>query len=431
MSGYSVPDLLVPSPFRQLAALLNGVNPGAEPIDLSIGAPQHPIPDFVAEEFGKDLTPLSRYPAITGTPALRDAIVAWLNQRFILKEALEPRHVLPVNGSREGLFYAAFLAKAICRKVDPVVLVPNPGYPTYVGAAKASDCQIFTFPERPDGLCGPDMIDPARLDRAIAVYLHSPSNPQGALASQSLWQSWILAARRHSFFIFADECYSELYRDDPPLGVLTAALALGGDKPFERVVTFNSLSKRSNIPGLRVGFTAGDPDFMTAFAAFRNVSGPQMPEPAQQIAIRALKDEVHVAENRRLYNAKFDLAQEILGVCPPEGGFFLWLDCGDLGGEVTAKRLWAEVGIKSVPGKYLTYAPSGVEQPPSEEYLSDQYPGDKYLRLALVAPDLATTREALERVSRVLVPSFPNPTSYSANKATLPSTTSTRKEATA
>lgn len=430
MSGYSVPDLLVPSPFRQLAALLDGIAPGAEPIDLSIGAPQHPLPDFVAEALGQDLSPLSRYPAITGTPALRQAVADWLNKRFDLHGTIEPGHILPVSGSREGLFYAAFLAKAIGRKSDPAILVPNPGYPTYFGAAKAAGCRLLPFPESQDGLCAPEVFGAAILDQAVAVYVHSPSNPQGSLASHSLWQSWISAARRHSFFLLADECYSELYRTTPPVGVLQAALALGGSNPFERVITFNSLSKRSNIPGLRVGFVAGDPDFMTAFATFRNVAGPQMPEPTQRVAICALSDEAHVADNRRLYNAKFKLAEEILGVSPPEGGFFLWLDCENLGGEATAKRLWAEVGIKSVPGRYLTYREAGLTH---SEAGAQQGDCDRYVRLALVAPDLSITREALERVARVVprTASHGKGRSVHFNTASLATTPAAHKEASA
>lgn len=391
MSAYSVPNLLVPSPFRQLAALIGDLEPGAEPIDMSIGAPQHPLPDFVQEELVKDLLPLSHYPAITGIPPFRRAVADWLDRRYGLGSAIEERHVLALNGSREGLFYVAHLVKDICQKPDPVIVIPNPCYPTYIGAAKAAGCRIVTLPDTPTGLSDPRDVDAAELDKAVAVYFHSPSNPQGAVASKETWQQWIEAARKHKFFLVADECYSELYRDTPPVGALEAALDLGGSNPYERVVVLNSLSKRSNMPGIRAGFAAGDPDFITAFAAFRNVSGPQMPVPTQRVVIRALGDEDHVAANRKLYNSKFKLAQAILGVTPPAGGFFLWLDRGEEGGVATARRLWAQAGIRSVPGRYLTYDPIG-----------GGHGNDRYLRLALVSADMATTKAALERVAGVL-----------------------------
>ena len=393
MSSYQVPNLLVPSPFRQLDALLNGVEPGAQPIiNMSIGAPQHALPGFVAEELARDLEPLSHYPAIMGTADFRQAIADWARVRYDLGDQIRPDHTITLNGSREGLFYAAFLAKDIAQKQDPVIIVPNPCYPTYIGAAKAAGCRIVTLPDTPDGLNLPSAVSTDDLDHAVAVYFHSPSNPQGAVATREMWHDWIEAARHHKFFLYADECYSELYRDKAPLGALQVALEMGGENPYERVVVLNSLSKRSNMPGVRAGFMLGDAGFITAFTAFRNVSGPQMPVPIQRVAIRALSDETHVAENRKLYNAKFDLVKQHLGIEPPEAGFFLWQDVGDMGGEAAAKTLWREAGIKSVPGAYLSYSETpGMPQP-----------SDRFLRLAFVSEDLETTAEACRRIAKAL-----------------------------
>ena len=384
-------------PFERLALLLEGIEPGADPVDMTVGGPKHPMPPFVGEAIAEALSSFRPYPAIDGTAAFRDAVHAWLDRRYGLGGFLRERGaVLPLSGSREGLFFAGIAARDHLKKPDPaVVLFANPFYQAYPAAAHAIGAEAV-----PLRAAGPDTVlpdlssaPPGALDRAVALYVASPANPQGTVAAIEDWQALVALARRHDLMLFADECYSEIYREraGPPPGVLAAAKAMGGG--LDRVVAFNSLSKRSNLAGLRCGFAAGDPAFMDRFRRFRNQAGPQVPAPIQAVAVRALADEAHVAENRRLYDAKFAAADEILsdvfGPVVPEGGFFLWLDLSPVGGSddvAFARELWAATGVRAVPGSYL--ALTGPDH---------NNPGDGFLRLALV-DDLATVRRALVRL---------------------------------
>lgn len=391
------------SPFQRLADLLAGVEPGRPPIVMAVGEPRHAVPAFVGPVLAGEIQGFGRYPAIRGTDAFRAAVAGWLDRRYRLGGAVDPATmVLPLNGSREGLFFAALEARSASRKrVDrPAILVPNPFYQAYAAGCVAAGCEAVMVAAGPETgfLPDPSGLPPDLLDRTVAMYFASPANPQGSVVSLAGWRSLVELARRHDFMLLADECYSEIYRDVPPPGVLEAAVELGAG--FDRVVTFNSLSKRSNLPGLRCGFAAGDPAFLSGWAAFRNMAAPQVPNPVQAVAVAALADEAHVEENRRLYNAKYAAAERILGnrfgpVTPP-GGFFLWLDVkgrGEAGldpGEAVALRLWRQAGVRCVPGSYLSAAgPDGVN------------PGTDYLRVAMVE-DLATTEAGLARIVEIL-----------------------------
>jgi N-succinyldiaminopimelate aminotransferase len=387
------------SPFQRLARLISGIAPGASPIDLAVGEPRHPIPPFVGPVLSANLDGFGRYPAIRGTDGFRCAVADWLDRRYALGGMIDPEtSVLPLNGSREGLFFAALEARDAAgpKSGRPVILMPNPLYQAYAAGADAAGAEAVALSPAERGGVLPDLagLDPALLERTIAIYLASPSNPQGTVMSLDDWRALIVLARRHRFMVFADECYSELYRAStaPPPGVLEAARDELG---LEGIISFNSLSKRSNLPGLRCGFAAGDPDFLARWTRLRNTAAPQVPTPLQAVAVAAFGDERHVAENRRLYDAKYGLARERLatrfGDVVPPAGFFLWLDVTAWGGgEAAALLLWREAGLRTVPGGYLAVpGPDG------------RNPGEAYLRLALV-DDLATTGTALDRLARVL-----------------------------
>lgn len=380
----------------RLASLLGDTPAGADPIDLTVGGPRHAFPPFVTDVIAREAEGFGRYPPARGTPVFRQAAGRWAAARFNLGDALDPdRHVLPLAGSREGLFTACFIAvaRAAERGVDrPCVLMPNPFYQTYAAAALAAGAEPIYLES--SGATGdlPDIesIPPGDLDRAAAFILCTPANPQGAVASPAYLNRLVALARQHGFLFFSDECYSEIYRDTPPSG----ALESGADGGFANVLAFNSLSKRSNLPGLRVGLAAGDPDLINAFHAFRNVVAATVPTPIQAAAAAVWADEAHVEENRRLYNEKYARAESALGerfgpVTPP-GGFFVWLDVARYGGgEAVAAALWARTGVKVLPGSYLSAGPE------------DANPGSAHIRLALVA-SVSEVETALDRLLSVL-----------------------------
>lgn len=387
------------SPFQRLADLLAPIQPGRAPINLTVGEPRHAVPGFVGPVLAREIEGFGRYPAIKGTDAFRRAVVDWLDRRFGLSGAVDPeRGVLPLNGSREGLFFAALEAKRRSVKITarPAILLPNPFYQAYAAGAVAAGCEAVMIDAGPETGFLPDLdaLPEELLARTVALYYASPANPQGAVASRAQWRQIIETARAHDFMLFADECYSEIYRGTAaPEGVLAAALDLGAG--FARIVAFNSLSKRSNLPGLRCGFAAGDPDFLARWVGFRNMAAPQVPGPVQAVAVAALADEAHVIENRRLYDEKFAAADRILGTrhgyATPPGGFFLWLDVASLGGgEAVAERLWREAGVRTIPGGYL--CGTGAD---------GHNPGAPYLRVAMVESP-ALTEEALVRIVETL-----------------------------
>ena len=391
-------DELVRSPFARLAQLLEGLAPGAPPIDMSLGEPKALIPSFLGPTLQEHLHEFGRYPPIKGILSLREAIAGWIGRRYpLLAGQIDAEaHVLPLNGSREGLFSSIFPALARKPSADrPVVLIPNPFYQAYGAAAAASGATPAFLPSTAEtgSLPALEAIDEALLERAVAFYLCTPSNPQGAVADRSYLARAIALARRFDFLLFADECYSEIYSGTPPPGVLETAYGETGS--LANAVAFNSLSKRSGLPGLRSGFVAGDPEFIAALLRFRNVACPQVPLPVQHVSAKAWAEEEHVEKGRALYRQNFDVADALLegryGYRRPRGSFFLWLDMAVFGGgEEAAKTLWKGCGVRVLPGAYLAQAdPDGVN------------PGTDYIRVALVH-DADTTREALTRLVAVL-----------------------------
>ena len=383
------------SPFVRLTELIAGIEPGKPPINLSVGEPQHPVPSFVGPTLAAHVADFGRYPANKGIEPFRRAVAEWLGRRYKLKRPIDPEHeVLVLNGTREGLFLAAIAARrwVAPRAGKPVMLIPNPFYAAYAAGALAADCEPIYLPATRKNRFLPDLdvLDDALLARTVACYIASPSNPQGAVADRAYLDKLAALARRFGFLVFADECYCEIYSEHAPPGMLEAS---GPD--FANVVVFHSLSKRSNLPGLRVGFAAGDRRFLGSYLELRNVAAPQVPTPAQYVAIAAYGDEAHVLENRTLYSAKFDLADQIIGdrygYERPDGGFFLWLDVSKQGGsEAVTKRLWAEAGVRVVPGRYL-----------ARNQTDGSNPGADYIRVAMVQ-DKAATAEALHRLVAVL-----------------------------
>ncbi|MEO5375563.1 MAG: aminotransferase class I/II-fold pyridoxal phosphate-dependent enzyme [Alphaproteobacteria bacterium] len=400
-------DLLTDYPFERLRTLLDHVSPpaGVEPVVMSIGEPQHAAPAFVRRILDDNTALWGRYPPTNGTPDFRAAVGDWLERRFGLPAGMidRDRHVLPVAGTREALYLIANLVVPR-RKAGgrAAVLIPNPFYQVYVGAAVMAGAEPIYVPATRRSGYLPDfsVLDPAvlnrstfdatTLDRTALAYLCTPANPQGSVADLGLLTRAIALARKHDFVLAVDECYSEIYDRDPPPGALTACAAMGGD--MSNVIVFHSLSKRSSVPGLRSGFVAGDPDVIAAFSRLRAYGGAVTPLPVLAAATALWRDEAHVEENRTLYRAKMDAAERILGnrfgFRRPEGSFFLWLQVGN--GEEAAVRLWREAAIRVLPGAYLARADS-----------TGRNPGEAYVRVALVH-DLETTTAALERLRAVL-----------------------------
>jgi len=391
----SAPAVDSRSPFVRLTELIAGIEPGKPPINLSVGEPQHPIPAFVGPTLAAHLADFGRYPANKGIEPFRRAVAGWLNRRYRLARPVDPEsEVLVLSGTREGLFLAAIAARRwVTRRAGkPGVLIPNPFYAAYSAGALAADCEPVYLPATRKSGFLPDLdaLDDTLLARTVACYIASPSNPQGAVADRDYLARLVKLARRFDFLVFADECYCEIYSEHVPSGVLEVS---GPD--FANVVVFHSLSKRSSLPGLRVGFAAGDRRFLAPYLELRNIAAPQVPTPAQYVAIAAYNDEAHVSDNRRLYSEKFDLADQIIGdrygYERPAGGFFLWLDVSKQGGsEAVTKRLWTEAGVRVVPGRYL-----------AREQSDGSNPGADYIRVAMVQ-DKAATAEALHRLVAVL-----------------------------
>jgi len=383
------------SPFVRTRELLGDTPPGKPAISLAVGEPQHPIPSFVGPVIAAHVAEFGRYPANKGLDEFAQAVAQWLGRRYTLPRPVDPAtEVLVLNGTREGLFLAALAAKnwVAPRAGRPAVLIPNPFYAAYAAGAIGADCEPVYLPTtRATGfLPDLDALDDGLLARTVACYIASPSNPQGAVADLAYLSRLTAMARRFGFLIFSDECYCEIYSHRAPPGMLEAA---GAD--FANVAIFHSLSKRSSLPGLRIGFAAGDRTFMRTYLELRNVAAPMVPTPMQHVAIAAYNDEKHVEENRRLYREKFDLADQIIGdryhYRRPAGGFFLWLDVSAQGGsEAVTQRLWREAGLRVVPGRYL-----------AREQADGSNPGADYIRVAMVHNN-EITAEAMHRLVAVL-----------------------------
>ncbi len=376
-------DSLPDYPFPRLRALLNGIEPGRPPIDLAIGEPKHPFPPLVQEILSRSMEGYGRYPPNQGTPAFRQACHRWLNRRYGLDpDFLDPdRQILPLNGTREGLFMAAQIVaghkqspgagssgQGPSQPCRPAILMPDPFYQCYAGAAVGVGAEPVMVPTCPETDHLPDLgtIDPALLARTIAFYVCSPANPQGTVASLEYWCRLIRLAEQHDFLILADECYAEIYDQDPPPGILEAAFQK--NLQIERILGFHSLSKRSNVPGLRSGFVAGGKTPMDRLMRVRSYGGAPSPFPVLEAAAALWDEDNHAAENRQRYRAKVDLAADCLGdrfgFYRPPGGFFLWLDMAQTGmtGEEAALHLWRSQGVRVLPGAYLSaLAPTGAQ----------------------------------------------------------------------
>ncbi len=374
---------LQPYPFEKLRQLKEGCQPPAalDHIALSIGEPKHPTPAFIAEEVLSHLHGLSAYPLTRGAPELRQAICDWLTRRFQLPAGSldTEHHVLPVNGTREALF--AFAQAVIDRNAaNPLVLMPNPFYQIYEGAALLAGARpVFVNCLDSSGLAPDfDSVDEASWRDCQLLYVCSPHNPTGAVLPEARWQQLMELAEKHDFIIAADECYSEIHfdEDNPPPGLLQAA-ANAGNRDYSRCVVFHSLSKRSNAPGLRSGFVAGDRDILAAFLQYRTYHGCAMPPHHQAASILAWRDEEHVRENRRAYMEKFDAVLDILNGClevdRPEAGFYLWART-PVSDTDFARELYQQQNVTVLPGSFLSREADGIN------------PGAKRVRMALVAP---------------------------------------------
>lgn len=389
---------LPPSSFARLATLLDPHKPGKPPLSLSVGDPQSTPPPFIVETIAKHAASFGQYPPINGTADWREAAAAWLRRRFNLPDvAIDPeRHLLPLNGTREGLFLAPqILTPEKKAGGRPVILIPNPFYQCYAAAALAAGAEAVFVPATAETGFLPDFENLPKdvLERTVAAYICSPSNPEGASASESYWRTLFALADRYDFTVFADECYADIYFGKPPTTALDTRYRQSGH--FDRLLTFHSLSKRSGLPGLRSGIVAGDPALMAKFRYLRNTAGPQVPTPILAASAAAWRDEEHVIANRATYAERFAVAKRILGnqtaFRMPDGGFFLWLDVGN--GEEMALKLWQKEGIRVLPGAYM-----GRDTVPGKVQSN---PGFRYVRIALVS-DLVTISAALERVAENL-----------------------------
>ena len=392
-------DTLTDYPFDRLRALLGDSMPpdGCAPIHMQIGEPKHAAPDFIAPLLTQDMSEWGRYPPPNGPDDLRAAIGDWLTTRYDLAPGMvDPaQHIAIVSGTREALFMAALLAVPGSKNgARPAVLMPNPFYQVYVGAAALAGGEAVYLAAGPETGFQPDFaaVPGADLDRTALAYLNTPANPQGSVASLERLKAAVSLARERDFVLAVDECYSEIYTGEKPPGLFDACRELGGDNPFENTLVFHSLSKRSNVPGLRSGFVAGDPGLIRRLLRLRQYGGAQVPLPVMNASAALWRDEAHVAASRDLYRQKFDLALDMLdgafGATRPGGGFYLWLDVGD--SEAAARKLWTEAGLRVLPGAYL-----------ARDNADGTNPGKAYIRLALVH-DLDTTREAMTRLLSTL-----------------------------
>jgi len=372
---------LRPYPFERLRALLAGATPpaGLRHIPLSIGEPKHAPPAFVAEALTRALDTLGSYPLAAGLPELRAVIARWLERRFRLPSGAvdAAAMVLPLNGTREGLF--AFVQAVVdSSRPAPAVLMPNPFYQIYEGAALLAGAEpVYLNCDRELGyLPNLDAVDAALWDRCQVLFICSPGNPTGAVLPEAYLRRALELSARHGFVIASDECYSEIYPDEaqPPPGLLQVAHATG-NSAFERCVAFHSLSKRSSVPGLRSGFAAGDAGILDGFRLYRTYHGCAVPVHTQLASIPAWQDEAHVRENRRLYREKFavvlPMLREVLDVESPEGAFYLWLEVGD--DEAFARGLFEQQHVTVLPGSYLARDTPGGN------------PGRGRVRISLVA----------------------------------------------
>ena len=373
--------------FPRLRRLLDVHAPGGDVLHMSIGEPRHAWPSFVTDVIVANAAGFGKYPPNAGTPELLQAIADWVFRRYGVKLAPDSQ-IVALNGTREGLYNAAMALCPECKNGKrPVVLMPNPFYQVYAVAALSVGAEpIYCASMRETGFL-PDFsaLQPETLDRAAIAYVCSPSNPQGAVADLAYWRELFDLAEQYDFQVLADECYSEIWRGEPPMGALEAACKIGVDP--ERVLIFHSLSKRSNLPGLRSGFVAGGPLSVGRIRQLRDYSGAPLSIPLARAAEAVWADEAHVELSRARYQAKLEFADDLFGgidgCAAPQAGFFLWLPVPD--GEAATLKLWRDTGVRVLPGTYLSRDVNGVN------------PGKGYIRVALVA-DEKEMQQGLERI---------------------------------
>ena len=390
-------DRLQPYPFQKLARLFEGIapNPDLAPINLSIGEPRHPAPEFIKKALADNLNGLGNYPITGGSLELRAAIADWLKRRYRLREMSAENEILPVNGSREALF--AFAQAVINNEVEHAVVVcPNPFYQIYEGAAHLAGAtpQFLNLLPQHGYAIRFEELDESVWRQTQLIYVCSPANPCGSVMTLKEWEMLFKLSDQCGFTIASDECYSELYLDEnnPPLGGLEAAQKLGREG-FPRLVVFSSLSKRSSVPGMRSGFAAGDAQIIKKFHLYRTYHGCAMSPPVQAASIAAWNDEMHVVENRRLYREKFARVMPVMkkwmpGLEPPLGGFYLWAQT-PLPDTEFAWLLYRDYNVALLPGSYLAREAHGIN------------PGKNFVRIALVAP-LAECAQAAERIAEFI-----------------------------
>lgn len=371
--------LLQPYPFEKIRVLLDGITPADKSyIALSIGEPKHAAPQFVLDALIEKIRGVENYPSTKGSDALRESIANWLANRFSLDNAdkLAASHILPVNGTREALFA---IAQCLLDRSKPStdVLMPNPFYQIYEGAALLAGCKPAFYNISASGDDDINAISDEQFKSCQLFYLCNPGNPSGSVLSKTALTHLINKAAEHNFYIVSDECYSEIYREDvsPPIGLLEAAYAMGNTE-FENCIVFHSLSKRSNLPGLRSGFVAGDKNIIKQFLQYRTYHGCSMSPPVQHASTIAWQDETHVQKNRQAYDEKYaavlPLLQPVMQVERPNAGFYLWptLPVDDT---TFTQTLLQDQNVAVVPGSYLGRDVNGIN------------PGSKHVRLALVA----------------------------------------------
>ncbi|MFL2934239.1 MAG: aminotransferase class I/II-fold pyridoxal phosphate-dependent enzyme [Thalassobaculaceae bacterium] len=383
--------------FARLNDMLAGISPRSNdrPILFSLGEPQNSVPDLLSETLARHSNLWNRYPPPMGDDNFRQAASGWLARRYSLPvNLIDPdKHIIPVPGTREPLYQIGFICSPKKKNgVRSAILMPNPFYHVYQGAAMSAGAEPIYLPAQENNNFFPDLntISEDVLNRTVIFFLCTPSNPQGSAASLKYLKDAITLARRYDFVLALDECYCEIYRGIPPAGGIEACAELG--EGLSNVISFNSLSKRSSAPGLRSGFMVGDEEIIKRYGQFVTFGGSPLPLPILHASTALWNDDDHVVKNRSYYAKNFEIAEEILkpynDCLVPEAGFFLWLNVGD--GAVAAKKLWKENAIKTVPGELMARADPG-----------DENPGKRYLRLALVY-DAQTTRFGLEQVVKTL-----------------------------
>jgi N-succinyldiaminopimelate aminotransferase len=387
-------DQLKRYPFERLRDLLDPLTPAdVDPISLGVGEPRHPSPAVFLEALMAASADFARYPTTGGSLELRTASADWLERRFRLDSVDANTQIIPCAGTREALFGIA--QAVVGKKPDPLVLMPNPFYQIYEGATLWAGATPYFVPALAENNFLPDYAAlPADiLDRTELLYVCTPGNPTGSVAPREYLQELIRLADHHDFIIASDECYSEIYPNEsaPPYGLLQAAAEMGRHG-YERCLVFHSLSKRSNLPGARCGFVAGDAYVLARFLRLRTYTGNAVPPPIQQAAVAAWNDEAHVRENRAAYREKFKAVTELLSpqleITQPDAGFYMWLKAPG-GGEAFSRKLYERCNITVLPGAYLSRTVDGI------------CPGDAYVRLALV-DQVPRCVEAAERILDVL-----------------------------